>query len=184
MFSGERNLLSLGGSCGDFAVSFVQILKVSKAYLLCQSCLIWETPSVSLEYLVSFLAYCVPPRDVMSLQVWFAYRKMYRVLQSESVLLFLLVFLTLHPAHTLHQRSRNRILLHFKQIFTKESNLKTAGNFRPVYWIWWNIRFCHSYIHVLNSFMKHVDGFVYYLKMYFLLVLIFLKILLCSWVKP
>lgn len=42
---------------------------------------------VSPVCLVSFLAYCFPPRGVMNLKIWFVYGKVYQAIQSKSVLL-------------------------------------------------------------------------------------------------
>lgn len=142
-----------------FAVSFVQLLRVPKANLSASLAQFEKLPSVSLVCLVSFLAYFFPPREVMSLQIWIVFRKVYQLMQSASLLLSIFVFLTPHSAHnftsTIGTESYYILNIHKRN----ESNLKTSGNFRPPCSIWWNIRFYHRYIHVLNCFVKPVNGF-------------------------
>lgn len=146
-----------------------------------------KLPSVSLVCLVSFLAYCFPPREVMSLQIWFVFRKVYQVIQSESVLLSVFVFLTPNPAHTAHQCNRNRILLHFKQIFTKEKNpiLKLLGTSDCILNLMKYQILSQVYIYMWWTILGNTWIVLYIIqKICFLLTLIFLKILLYHWVKP
>lgn len=125
-----------------------------------------KLPSVSLACLVSFLTYSFLPREVMSIQIWFVFRKLYRVIQSKSVLLSF-VFLTPHPAHILHKCSGNRILLHFIHIFTKEKNLilkllGTSGQHTEFDEI---TRFYHRNIYTyIEQFCKSCNASVYYLE--------------------
>lgn len=127
-----------------------------------------KLPSVSLVCLVSFFIYCFPPRK------WWAYRsdlclerrfKSHRVNRAS---LHLCLSLTSHPGHTFQQHGRNRNLLHFKQIFTKETNpiLKLLGILDQHIGFDEMLDFYHRYIHVLNGFVKHVDGFVLYYSQY------------------
>lgn len=87
------------------------------------------------------------------------------------MLLSVFVFLTSHPAHTIHQCSRNRTLLHFKQLFRKEKSqtLKLLGTSDQHVEFYEILDFITTIISFymytgIEHIVNHVDVFIYYLE--------------------
>lgn len=120
MFSREwKKLIKFRGSCDDFAVSVVQILRVPKVNLLFQSCLIWETPFCltclsGFIFSIFFPKRSGEPTNLISIYRGTSGRMEWGVKQCFPPSLILLL-----PPST-YTSTRTDSLLHFKQIFTKE----------------------------------------------------------------